>query len=158
MQELETEEQKPDQVRQSFYRRNKKLVTIVGIVIFAIVIVGCALAIVLPQSFDKPLPNRYHESLKSRIDCLPWAKANSEYKISDLCKQNSFCRYEDIDNNVNVPSCYIDKNAYKNKFISKEDTQFGKYYLIESNKAKIRIDFEFLDDNTLRFKVFYFYL
>jgi hypothetical protein len=135
--------------KESFFKKNKKLVTIFAVFLFVSLIVGCALAIVLPQSFEKN-----NDPDNSRIDCLPWAKNNSGYDLTNLCKQYSYCRYQNLDGNKVIPSCYIDKNKLKIKFKSRSLTDLGESFLVESDGGnKLKIDFEFLDDNTLRFKV-----
>ena len=135
--------------KDGFFKKIKKLVTIFGIILFLALIVGCALAIVLPQSFEKN-----HDSENSRIDCVPWAKNNPNYDIENLCKKNSYCRYQNLDGNKAIPSCYIDKSKLKIKFKSRSITDLGESFLVESEGGKqLKIDFESLDDNTLRFKV-----
>ncbi len=91
------------------------------------------------------------------MDCLPWFKNDTTVNLEEECRNISYCKFQSIDNNDIVPSCYIDETKFTTTITNQEETELGFYYLIESNNGratqKIRIDFEFLDDNTLRFKV-----
>ena len=165
METIQMEDKAPEEPKLS--KTKSKIITIVTITLVVLFIVGLCLAIVLPGSVDNDEVvvttttqiTPQHIDKNNRIDCVPWAKNDSSYNLQTLCKSYSYCRYDSIDGNVNVPSCYIDKSKLAVNLISSEDTSLGKSFLVDTNFGraavnKLRIDFEFWDDNTLRFKVY----
>jgi hypothetical protein len=77
--------------------------------------------------------------------------------LREECLKISYCKFQSVDNDQNVPSCYIDVSKLKATVKENGETELGFFYSVELNNERatqtIRIDFEFLDDNSLRFKV-----
>ena len=94
-----------------------------------------------------------------RIDCLPWLRNITDLSIEIECeKKTPFCIYQNVDYNKNVPSCYVDRDQRRMKIENEQPTLFGKSFSItytNNDRAEIqlKIDFEYLDDFALRFKV-----
>lgn len=132
------------------------MICIASLIVFAFI--GIVLAIVLAstESKDKNLT-----PVKSdlRIDCVPWLKSNTDsILVRKECEKFSYCAYDSIDNNQVVPSCFYQKEKLAFNVTKKEDTSLGETYTIqlkahERQVKALRIIFEYLDDNTLRFKV-----
>jgi hypothetical protein len=114
--------------------------------------------------YDEPnvSPSQIRERY-SRVDCLPWLR-NKEKNVEGECKKKeSYCTYQNIDNNRRTPSCYFNKDRIDRKvnidYASPIVTNLGVSYQLtyygEVAKAgvQLKLDFEFLDDNVLRFKV-----
>lgn len=97
----------------------------------------------------------------SRVDCLPWLRGDKNADIQKECLKNSNCKYQNLDGNIDIPSCYFDNEKIKLTFERDEDTPLGKSYFItagdslnKNTPVKLRIDFEYLDDFALRFKIY----
>ena len=91
----------------------------------------------------------------NRVNCLPWLKSNDP-KIKEECSKIPYCRFESIGGSYQ--SCYIQNDLIKIKKTNEVETKLGRSYTIQSNYGKavstnILLEFEELDDNTLRFKV-----
>ena len=91
----------------------------------------------------------------NRVNCLPWLKSNDP-KIKEECSKIPYCGFESIGGSYQ--SCYIQNDLIKIKKTNEVETKLGRSYTIESNYGKavstnILLEFEELDDNTLRFKV-----
>ncbi len=91
-------------------------------------------------------------SLDSRINCLPWIQSIDDSILQNECNKNPNCIYEKS-NNDNIPSCFYNKNSYKLKLIESKETELGNTYLFSDSSKQIRIDFEYLDNEVVRFKV-----
>jgi hypothetical protein len=150
MESLRTEEsgtRKP----KSWFNRNKLLVIASSTIVILGIIVGITLAIVLSTSDYEPY------MIDSRIDCLPWLKDDANVDIEVECKKVSYCSYEFV-KDKNVPSCYLKSGAFKVKIANQTDTELGEnYYITYTNptgsEKRLKLLFEYLDDNSLRFKV-----
>lgn len=101
-----------------------------------------------------------YERLNSRIDCVPWLKNKTGVDVAAECAKNLACEYESVDNNVLIPSCYYDTDLVQVDFLTVEKTRLGESYLISADAGLdltqsriLRIDFEYLEDTVLRFKV-----
>jgi hypothetical protein len=91
-------------------------------------------------------------SLSSRINCIPWIQSIDESILQNECNKNPNCIYQKS-NNASIPSCFYDKNSYKLKLIESKETELGDTYLFSDSSKQIRIDFEYLDNEVIRFKV-----
>lgn len=98
----------------------------------------------------------------SRIDCLPWLRNKPNIAESELeteCSRIEGCSFESVDGNVNIPSCFYNTSALKLELTEMNRTELGESYEIRSRArldATLRVDFEYLEDKVLRFKVFLF--
>lgn len=104
--------------------------------------------------------NFIYERLNYRIDCVPWLKNKTGADVEGECKKNLACEYEDVDGNVIIPSCYYDTDAMKVDLLAIESTRLGESYALSiesgfdlTQVTYLKLDFEYLDDNVLRFKV-----
>jgi hypothetical protein len=104
--------------------------------------------------------NFIYERLNYRIDCVPWLKNKTDADVEGECKKNLACEYEDVDGNVIIPSCYYDTDAMKVDLLGIESTRLGESYALSiesgfdlTQVTYLKLDFEYLDDNVLRFKV-----
>lgn len=104
--------------------------------------------------------NFIYERLNYRIDCVPWLKNKTGADVEGECKKNLACEYEDVDGNVIIPSCYYDTDAMKVDLLGIESTRLGESYALSiesgfdlTQVTYLKLDFEYLDDNVLRFKV-----
>lgn len=105
--------------------------------------------------------NYVYERLNSRIDCLPWLRNRTEPdEIEAECALNAACEYQDVDENVKIPSCYYDLDKLRMTFLSAEPTRLGQTFTGFINSGpnltettSLKIDFEYLEDTVLRFKV-----
>lgn len=150
-------------------KRHKILVTVLGVGLGVLICIGIILGIVF-SVIDKNDPNNTTNTPfttrpvipsdpNSRVDCLPWLKLkNNTDELLRECMKYDYCSYHSVDNNKQVPSCYYEKNKITYQVISNQPTDWGFAVTIqrrnsESQYKNLKIDFEFLDDNTLRFKV-----
>jgi hypothetical protein len=150
MESLRTEEN--DRRRsKSWFGRNRILIVASSTIIVLCIIVGIVLAVVLTTSYTEPI-------LKdSRVDCLPWLKGSNNADIEAQCKKLSYCTY-DFAKEKNIPGCYYKSDALKVKIGSPSKTELGENYELVYNsltraEKRLLLSFEYLDDNTLHFKV-----
>lgn len=92
--------------------------------------------------------------ITAKINCLPWLNVTSEIEYE--CTKNLLCIF-DVNSLENSPLCFFDPNAQKLILINEIETELGITYMFKDEKSEsgflIRVDFEFLDDYALRFKV-----
>ena len=147
-----------------FLAKNKQKVQYggAGTAAFALVVV---VIIVIAASGGRQNPSNF----RSRIDCLPWLKSK---KVSaSECARLPHCTYAPVDNNVQVPSCYMDKNAFRSSIIEAENNSMHATYRIKTTYAghnndknstnttnarsfEFKLEFNFLSHSALEFKVF----
>lgn len=101
------------------------------------------------------------ERLNYRIDCFPWLRnKTTDVNIQTECAKNFACKYDDVDGNIRIPSCFYDTDLLTVDSLEMEETQLGESYSFRIKSGSIldkfinlKIDFEYLEDNVLRFKV-----
>lgn len=157
--EIDLEENNaPNSNNKSFYDKNKKLITIllIAFVVFFIIGIGLAIAFIPNNVKPKTIPDQEN----SRIDCLPWLKNKPVSNLAEECAKISNCKFESVDGNVNTPSCYFDVKKFKLTEVDRKVTSLGQSYTLKTNAAPkaaepalLKIDFEYLDDFALRFKI-----
>ena len=92
------------------------------------------------------------------IDCLPWMKNKNEIEIEKEClKRYPECLYDQTEGNKDAPYCFLADNLPYGNVTQKIDTNLGQSLTIDLTKNnlknEIKIDFEYLDNLFLRFKV-----
>lgn len=138
--------------------RHKVLVMILAASLIVFVFVGIVIGIVLGSTESKD-NNVTPVERDLRIDCVPWLKKNQDsLLVKKECEKFSYCSYDSIDNNQVVPSCFYQKDKLTFNVTKKVPTELGETYTIElrsyeSQPKTLNVIFEYLDDNTLRFKV-----
>jgi hypothetical protein len=133
---------------------------IIGLIILAAVII-LTIIIVLAVTLSNKNKKTEDYNVNDRVDCLPWMRTNNLITIENECNKLSYsCIFNPVyssDNRFVAPACFYNKNNLKLKIVNQQDTKFGISYLladqIESNF--LRLEFEFLDDQTIRFKVIF---
>ncbi len=110
------------------------------------------LIIVLAVTIKPSSESKETYPLDSRINCIPWIQSIDDSILQNECNKNPNCIYEKS-NNDNIPSCFYNKNSYKLKLIESKETELGNTYLFSDSSKQIRIDFEYLDNEVVRFKV-----
>ena len=112
------------------------------------------LIIVLVAVLAKP-DGYSEEMLESRVDCLPWLRDAYLKNIRYECGKLSYCQYKPVKDNKLYPACFYDRNKLKLKITNQEETKLGRSYWISGGltNSVMKIDFEYLDTATLRFKV-----
>lgn len=87
-----------------------------------------------------------------RLDCLPELSLYSSENDEKLCKEQPNCIYDP----KSTPKCYYDVSKLTYKLLSKENTNLGERYIIQSNQdvnKKLSVDFEYLTSRVVRFKI-----
>jgi hypothetical protein len=142
--------------KQSWFSRNKIIIIIGSTIIILAIVVGIVLAVVLSTSSSSSSTDV--SNTDSRIDCLPWYKEDSSVDLEVECSKVSYCAYK-FSKDSNIPRCYIKPDTLKVKISDKVSTELGENHTLTYNDVATRaarqlvLQFEFLDDNTLRFKV-----
>lgn len=167
-----------------FSKTSNIIITVVAGLGAAMVITGIVLAIVYAPSSEPAIPispnsspassttsrttqspstttkDLIFDKINSRVDCLPWLKNKTGVNVEAECAKNKGCKYESVDDNQIIPSCYWNTVVVQPDLISSEETRLGESYVfsIESGPnidqfRLLRVDFEYLEDDVLRFKV-----
>ena len=152
-----------------WYQRHKILVIVLGVGLGVLITIGIILAIVFSvtgkKDSDPTTTSTTSVTTKpvvpsdpnSRVDCVPWLKLkNNVDELIKECAKYDYCSYHSVDNNKQVPSCYYEKDKITYQVLSNQATSLGFSVMIQkrnSQNSNLKIDFELLDDNTLRFKV-----
>jgi hypothetical protein len=157
----------------------KRAVLIVCILFIVLVVVGgiCAALYFFGIPFLRKLINGEDDANLSnvnldkieegytRVDCLPWYKNKTKIKsatIESECRQKSYCKYANEDNNRDIPSCFVERDKMRvsfEKIPGETDTDLSESYQVtyfdQSKRAdvKLKLVFEYLDDFALRFTV-----
>jgi hypothetical protein len=147
-------EEKPSKPRFNFKKQlTDNWMLIGGIIIFTLVlIVLIVLSVVLTRKSIGGDP----ENQTERVDCVPWLKGKSQHDIYVECHKQENCLYL-TDHDPDGPMCIYDNEKLKLKRYTTEKTSFGEKHLLSipdqvETKAMF-LEFEYLDDVTLRFKV-----
>ena len=170
-----TDQQRPSSEK-SFIQRNKRLLVVILVIVILLIVIGVTLALVLtlPKKHKSTLPPTTTTTTttrtttttttiqikipNSRIDCVPWLKNKPGVDVESECRQIPGCDYQSLDGNIEIPSCYYNASALTFTNLGREETNFGESYTISPNgKADedlLKIEFMFLEDDVLRFKVF----
>jgi hypothetical protein len=136
--------------------RKKKLITISAILGTLLIVVGLSVGIVFgvkkPGNTTNSTTTKPIVPFKSRVNCLPWLKL-SDPKIKEECSKIPYCRFEL--NKEYAPSCFILNDLIKVNITDQTETKLGRSFTLTTNygSTSILLEFEELDDNTLRFKV-----
>lgn len=123
------------------------------IALIAVVLIGLIiLSVVLTRSHS----GDNVENLVERVDCVPWLRGKSTNEIYVECHKLEHCLYQAIPD-LDGPVCVYDNTKLKLRRFTTEMTSFGEKHLLsipgkEETKAMV-LEFEYLDDVTLRFKV-----
>lgn len=155
---------------------NKRIIIIVVVVILVVLLlIGVGLVIyfvVVPEIKDLTSSDKCRTKIEestieekdSRIDCLPWLRNDRQTDIKAECSKLAYCKYQDVDCNRNTPSCFVNKELTRVEIDvnNKQNTSLGESYTLTYNsfsnnqreKKTIRIDFEYLDANVLRFRLY----
>lgn len=153
--------------------KSKRIVTLSLIVATILIVVGLSLGIVFSssnknedknQKTTSPLPilTTTLPDAKSRIDCLPWLKRSNETVLKQECSKIPYCKYDSKNDNQKYPSCFIDIDDKSIKYTvsEKNNTSLGESYVIQISSSlnkvssySLSLDFQYLDDNTLRFTI-----
>jgi hypothetical protein len=99
--------------------------------------------------------------ISARVDCLPELKSLpfNDTNYVNNCTAKKYCKYQPISGMSDVPACYYVKEKLKLNLISEWPNDLGKSFVVERddtlarNKYQLRFDFEYLEDDVLRFKV-----
>ena len=135
-----------DEIKKWFSVR-LNLYIFIGVVSILVLLIIVLAVTIKPSSINKET-----YPLDSRINCIPWIQSIDESIIQNECNKNLNCIYQKS-NNETIPSCFYDKNSYKLKLIESKETELGDTYLFSDSLKQIRIDFEYLDNEVVRFKV-----
>ncbi len=133
--------------------RQKILWVILAGVLFLVILAVIIVSALLTRKKDVVLDPDY---VSTRIDCLPWLRGKSLTEIKKLCYSNDYfdkCIYQPDESDKNLPACFYDMNKISLKLLSEESTELGMRYLVRAGQAEIRIEFQNLDDATIRFKI-----
>lgn len=123
------------------------------IALIAIVLIGLIiLSVVMTRSHSED----HVENLVERVDCVPWLRGKPINEIYVECHKLEHCLYLTIPDS-DGPVCVYDNTKLKLRRHTTETTIFGEKHLLsipgqEDTKAMV-LEFENLDDVTLRFKV-----
>lgn len=181
MESLNIEETQPastaaQSAKTSFFQRHKRVIIAIITAVILLIIIGVVLAIVLTRpkktitnettlqtitttTIQSSMTTTKTEQINSRMDCLPWLKNKTDQDLEKECNQRPNCKFQSIDGNVVIPSCFYEKSLTKLAILSTESTKLGSSYTIGSRSGSkesdvLRVDFEYLEDSVLRFKVF----
>lgn len=133
--------------------RNSLLPILIGLSVFLVVVVLIVVSVVLTRKDAKEANKDY---IGNRVDCVPWLKMKSDRDIKAACRDLDSCIYEAVSTEDNAPKCFYNMDKFQLRVISQEETKYGASYVVENaldTSKKIKIDFESLDDQTIRFKV-----
>lgn len=127
-----------------------------GIAVLTLIVIAIVLSTLMIAK-----PNFNDHNLKkiknpdTRLDCLPWLKNAHLDHIEIECKNISYCKYQPVLNDSNIPACFYDSDVIMLDLISIENTKLGVEALITGNIIRdvLKIEFEYLDNNVLRFRV-----
>lgn len=126
----------------------------VGIVLVILIII--IVSVVLTRNKEDVVNTEF---VSNRIDCLPWMRGKDLRKIKTICMTDEYfqkCMYQPNKDDKNSPACFYDMSKVNLELLNEEETQFGMRYLVGDGVTEgkgIKIEFENLDDTTLRFKV-----
>ena len=160
--EDEPDEDKFNAMKLKSYRRHT-LFKCVGFSLLSIVIL-CVIIYFIARSLRSEPPDkidRTERGLTLRLDCLPWRKSGhrtTHTRLRDECLKLPECIYDLVESEkYEIPACYYNTSMFKMTLTSEDESTFGKSYTIEASKRNqirmIKIDFEFLEDYVMRFKV-----
>lgn len=134
--------------------RKNLLPICIGIGVFLVIIVLIIVSVVLTRN---KASNENKEYSGKRVDCVPWLKSKSESQIKSECNLD-YCVFDPVSSEKNSPKCFYDMDKFKLRVVSEESTKYGASYVVENSldadSKRIKIEFESLDDATIRFKVF----
>ncbi len=125
------------------------LIGLLFIVILTVIIISAVLIRKQPEQVDP-------EHVSDRIDCLPWLHGKPLADIKKLCYSDEYyekCIYQPDSSNKNSPACFFDMKKINLKLLNEEKTKFGMRYLVGTGQSEINIEFQHLDDTTVRFKI-----
>lgn len=152
--------------KKGFLQNNKLMMTLATILGVVLIVLALSLAIVFSTG-SKEYPAREY-NFENRIDCVPWMKGRTDVDIRAECAKLPNCVYQKDETNPLVPSCFfnIDEAPSVIRVNSANETELGLRYEIVYRTVgnqtlpkaapirRLTLEFEFLDDFALRFKVF----
>ena len=160
--EEEPEEDKFAAKKSKVYRRKKIFIAVGFTLITTIIVIVIVIFVSRALGKKSDAAGGLKDESLSRLDCLPWRKGQSlvqATKVKDECSRQNVCVYEPADVDSRIPVCYFNVSAFKMKLISGEETSTGKSFAVElsrkgSSVKKIKVDFEYLEDYVLRFRIY----